>query len=1766
MKKRLRIGLVLTIVIVLCIGPQITLATTERGLLGKKTEIAKRVSSPVIKSVNPVRPRFTSKLLPKRPTQDVGTAVSRPGQTTTVLPDGRTIKIGGLQAEGPVSTVSIDDFQFQLQHARAWHTATILPNGNVLIVGGIGSNGAVESTIEVFNLETKTSEILANSRVTPRVYHTATLLTEGLVLIAGGLSNDGVALKSVELWDFRSTTVTAETKLRTARYNHTASLLPNGNVLVSGGSADEGTVLENWEVYDPSSRRFTRTDTRTSSGSQSSTANPQLAGSLPEDGDTSVPLTTFVALRFSKPLRAETVNATTIVLTSMLGRVDTKVVSAEMGMLAFVTPNAPLLPGVLYTATISGASDADGSFVEQSNIMFTTMAGFPRDHVWVPGENNFNGDWTSGLPRSPWQDLPAYTGPQGVTSLAGQVLRIDGWPLERVTMRIGDHSIATDDTGRFLITDIEPGRRMLIVDCRPASTRKETYGLFMIAIDVPKPNETNVLPFTIFMPVLDTKHAIKIASPNKKEVVATNPLLPGLEVHIPPKSILRDFDGNSLTSISITPVPLDRGPFPGPPGAKFPMFFTLQLGGTKIESADGSLSPGIKLVFPNYEKTPPGTRIVFWSYAADGVGWFTYGSGTATPDGKQIVPDPGVTIKLFTCASIGSPDEPVAPPPCNGCSKDGDPVDLSTGLFVYQQTDLMLPDVIPISLTRIYRPNDTKWRPFGSGTRHPYEMFLVGDQTAYTYAQLILPDGGKIRFDRISPGTSNVGANMECTTSPTAFYKGTLTGYADHWDLRRKDGLIYRFSVDNREVAPLSAIIDRNGNQLSIIRNPGTQGNLQSHRVNRIISPNGRWVEFTYDANFHVTQAKDNIGRTVSYTYDATGRLTQVTDAGAGVTEYTYDAANRMLTIKDARGIVYLTNQYDTNGRVVLQTQADSTTYQFAYTLDGTGKVTQANVTDPRGNGRQVTFNGDGYTLTDTKTCCGGQSYSFERQVGTDFVTSVSDPLNRRTDYVYDSMGNITSVTRMAGTSEAVATSFAYQTAFNQLASMTDPSNHTTSFAYDGKGNLTSATDSLNHQTMFTYNSAGQRISVTDPLGNTALFGYDAGDLVSVTNPLGQTASRFVDAAGRILSVTNPAGQTSRFEYDSLNRMTRVTDPLQGVTQFSYDPNGNLLSLTDARNNVTGYVYDNMDRVSTRTDPLLHSEAYQYDQKGNVTQHTDRKNLATNYTYDSLDRLSQVTYADNSTITYTYDVASRMTQVTDSISGTISYAYDNLDRVLSETTPQGVVSYTYDALSRRSTMSVPGQAQTNYSYDNGNRLTQITQGTQTVQFAYDAASRRTSLTLPNGVVTEYTYDAASRLVGLTYRTATSTLGNLGYEYDQAGLRPTAVGSFARTNLPTAVASASYNSANQQNSFGGQSLTYDLNGNLTGDGVNSYTWNARNQLASMNGPGLTASFEYDPVGRRTNKTINGASVSFLYDHWNVVQEQTVPSGGANLLTGGLDQFFARADSSGTVSPLADGIGSVVGSTDSTGSVQTQYTYDPFGKNSASGATNGNTQKYAGREDDGTGLYYYRNRYYSPSLQRFISQDPIGFVGGINHYAYVANNPVSFVDPFGLQHPYEQITHNASRMGPPDKLGGRSCGTPLLRYGRPPDYITISVSVGAVFGGTGQFTVDSFGRKYGALGGYVGSPGFCYVAGWLQQTTPPTPDQLENFITGHSLSGGGAIPTFEAGNIVWSPGSGWSTEIGVGTPGGSGSYTYGWTGSQIVEGLEFAAMQNMCIPPM
>ena len=322
-------------------------------------------------------------------------------------------------------------------------------------------------------------------------------------------------------------------------------------------------------------------------------------------------------------------------------------------------------------------------------------------------------------------------------------------------------------------------------------------------------------------------------------------------------------------------------------------------------------------------------------------------------------------------------------------------------------------------------------------------------------------------------------------------------------------------------------------------------------------------------------------------------------------------------------------------------------------------------------------------------------------------------------------------------------------------------------------------------------------------------------------------------------------------------------------------------------------------------------------------------------------------------------------------------------------------------------MSVIGQPQVVYTYDNANRLTTIVQGTSTVTIAYDDADRRTSVTYPNTNKVEYLYNVASELTTVTYKKGTTTLGTLLYTYDAAGNRIKTGGTFARSNIPPALASASYNANNQQTAFGAATETYDLNGNLAtftdASGTTTYTWNARNQLTAISGPSLTASFTYDSFGRRAGRTVNGTTANFVYAGLNPVQEKNGATVTANLLTGlGIDEFFTRTDGLGVRALLPDALGSTVGLGDSAGTLQTQYTYEPFGFISQTGTASTNSYKYTGREDDGSGLMYYRARYYQPRLQRFVSEDPIGLLGGdVNLYGYVANNPVNLTDPFGLQ---------------------------------------------------------------------------------------------------------------------------------------------------------------------
>ncbi len=1664
-----------------------------------------------------------------RGSQELG---SVSGQSATLLSDGRWLLIGG---EGPevLNTIALHDpttntttiLETVLNFPRTWHSATVLPNGTVLIWGGTGLDGLLVQQGELFDPATLQVSLLEGLGLTPRAHHSATLLTDGLVLFAGGATQNSEASSLAELLDSRSGDVlVVPNPMRTTRRGHTATLLSTGEVLLWGGQDRFGTTLDYGESYDPMARRFSL---------QASPADPRghgparLEASIPENRAEDARRDGLVALRFSKPVEVRIVNSQTVSLEGPEGTVPARVIAAEGGMLVFITPKEPLAYSTTYTVSVANLAGRDGLPVTPGRVIFTTESSPDEGEVWLPGSNSPE-DWHSDYPDPTGTLPPPLQAQPGVTALAGQVLKLNNRPLPNVTIEVAGQTTTTDETGRFLLTGIPAGRHLMIVNGETASKPGLSYCSFELGVNIAE-GVTTALPRPIWLPVEDIQHATMIPVPTDREIVVTTPRIPGLEVRIPAGVILRTRMGHPLTRLSITPMPVDRAPWPLPAGAKVSMFYVFQAHGSRVESVTGQPTPGIRIISPNNGGLEPGAQVELWNYSAARTGWYIYGSARVSGDGKKIVPNPDVGLRYLNCLTFWSPFNwfPNSWVPPGDDAWDGDPVHLGTGLFVHKKTDLVVPDTIPIVLTRVYRQKDTATRQFGIGFSHSYELALAGDGINQGWA--ILPDGGRLHYTASS--------GWRHGSSPTGFQGSTISG--GPLKITMKDGTRYIIGgyvagVSGSEYSWtwLDGIEDRHGNRLDIKRDVIPTTGINNAKILEITTPNGRWVRFSHDTTGRITEARDNIGRVVTYEYDAEGRLWKVTDAEGGVTEYGYDSGHRMTTIKDGRGLVYLTNEYDENDRVSKQTLVDGSTFEFTYIpWGGGGGVSETRVKRPLGDFRRVTFNTDGYSLNDTMFWGTPQEYTRvrTRQATSNFVNTYEDALGRRTEFAFNSDGNVTGVTRLAGTPEAVTTSFTYEPTFEQLASLTDPLNRTVTIDYDTQGNPTSVTDPLDHESTFTYNAAGQLLTATNPLGKTTQFAYDGADLVSITDPLGRTVNRYFDSAGRVAIVTDPLGNQSEFEYNRLNQVTKITDAQGGQTPFTYDPNGNLLSLSDARGNTTSYTYDNMDRLATRTDPLLNSESYQYDLAGKLTQFTDRRGKVTKFTYDVENRLGSVGFGWNgtsyeSTIGYTYDAVDRLTQVVDSQSGTITLAYDNLDRLTSETTPQGAVSYGYDAVGRRTSMTVAGQPVVNYTYDNADRLTQITQGTSTVAFGYDAGDRRTSLTLPNGIVVSYAYDDASQLTGMIYSLGANTLGNLTYAYDLVGRRTAVAGSFARTGLPQAVTSATYNVANQLTQWNATALTYDAEGNLTSDGTNTYNWDAGNQLVSISG-GATASFTYDAFGRRVQRTAGGATRSFLYDGLNTVQEQLGGGQTANLLTGGLDQYFMRTDPAWSQHYLADGLGSTLGLADNSGSILTQYTYEAFGLTSVSGAAAPQLFQYTGRENDGTGLFYYRARYYHPTLQRFISEDPIGFAGGdVNLYGYVLNSPTIYVDPLGLDK--DRVSCEGSvdayslngtwDLGIPGALIGEGVGGP--------PGVFIGYAIGRMFGvGANVSWVPSTNQWYAGPTG-VFSPGVWGATG-VSVTGLSFPDQQS---AANVLSGWSGFINYQpiwwgGATVVKSPGS-------------------------------------------
>ena len=235
-----------------------------------------------------------------------------------------------------------------------------------------------------------------------------------------------------------------------------------------------------------------------------------------------------------------------------------------------------------------------------------------------------------------------------------------------------------------------------------------------------------------------------------------------------------------------------------------------------------------------------------------------------------------------------------------------------------------------------------------------------------------------------------------------------------------------------------------------------------------------------------------------------------------------------------------------------------------------------------------------------------------------------------------------------------------------------------------------------------------------------------------------------------------------------------------------------------------------------------------------------------------------------------------------------------------------------------------------------------------------------------------------------------------YTYDAVGNRLSSLG----------VSPYSYNSSNELTAKPGVTYTYDSDGNtltkVDSTGTTTDAWDFENRLTSVTLPGSggTVSFKYDPFGRRAQKSSSSGTTNYLYDGSNSLEEVDASGNVLARYTGtqNTDEPLAMLRSSATSYFHADGLGSVTSLSNAAGSIANTYTYDSFGKLTASTGSLVNPFQYTARESDSeTGLYYYRARYYDPNAGRFLSEDPIEFVGGINLYRYAVNNPTNLEDP-------------------------------------------------------------------------------------------------------------------------------------------------------------------------
>ena len=685
-------------------------------------------------------------------------------------------------------------------------------------------------------------------------------------------------------------------------------------------------------------------------------------------------------------------------------------------------------------------------------------------------------------------------------------------------------------------------------------------------------------------------------------------------------------------------------------------------------------------------------------------------------------------------------------------------------------------------------------------------------------------------------------------------------------------------------------------------------------------------------------------------------------------------------------------------------------------------------------------------------------NYDAAGQVGT--ITDVNGQVDH---FVYDGRGRTTTVLHETDSStnqvvfntggkpylstdeDGVSREFAYDAIYGRLMRKFDMDDNFIAYTYDTQGNLIEQGK---------HDASGARTS--RKRWNYQHPGFPGRLWKEIKSDDSFTEYTY-DDAGNVTSVKDPENHTTLHAYDALGRMTDIFRPDNSSVGYGFDAHGNLNAVTDGIGSVTTFIYDDMGRVVMNASPDSGVTSYVYDAAGNLIQKTDAKGIIVQYAYDELNRLVTVSFPDAAqNINYSYDAGlfgvGRLTGIVDE-SGNTTFEYDNRGRLVGKSSTVENVSYplnrTFSPGGRLLAMVYPsgrridiahypnGRAQSvsttldgstvalvdNLVYQPFGRprsLTSGSGGTVNTQsgdcecmsvsnpgtpmekvYTYDANRNLKSIrgTSTPWVDQDYTYDDLGRLIG-----AVGPYGTYNYTYDDAGNRLTRT---ANNMVETyAYAPGTNRLSSRVNDENTTTYGYDANGNLTVAGSTTLFYNQNNRLIRIDEDSTTkGEYVYNALGQRISKSQSETVTVYHYDFDGNIIAEGQPDGTIDwdyLYLGGSRTAMVDNSSETFYYYLNDHLGTPLMITDSTNTIVWEATYKPFGEATINPkSTPQNNFRFPGQYyDEESGLHYNYHRYYDPKIGRYLRADPIGLEGGMNLYAYVYNNPINDVDPFGL----------------------------------------------------------------------------------------------------------------------------------------------------------------------